>query len=64
MGGELDFDGGGVGPYDEHSKAPALSGRALSQIRSDHVARGSLRVQVALTVSLPGHVRQDETAGP
>jgi hypothetical protein len=52
----------GVGPYDEHSKAPALSGRALSRIRSDRVARGSLRVQVALTVSLAGHVRQDEPA--
>jgi hypothetical protein len=41
-GSELDLDGGGVGPYDEHSGAPASSGRTLSRSGQINFSEGVL----------------------
>ena len=46
---QVRLDGGFVSPYDEHSGAPASSGRALS--RPSKVWRGGSPVQVVLTLA-------------
>ena len=50
---QIRLDGGPVDTYDEHSGAPASSGRAPSRSVERSLSRGLLRVQEALTLPPP-----------